>query len=386
MAPERIRVLFFESGHLGGSIKSLSSLLRGLGGLNCDLAFVSWYRETGPVDIFSLDFVESTDSLNVSPGKRPVLNTRTFGIPHPTGLGIRYFPIAWKALSKFRPDIAYLNNGIQPHFPALLAARLKGVPIVAHLRGARHLTMWEKPLIRYVDRFITLTKWGREFYCSEGIPAEKLHQLYNPIDLAAFDTRLNETPSFALEDGPIYAIQIGALKEPKRPALAIEALALARAECPNLQLVLAGEGPARPALERLIVDKRLAGSVHLLGHCNQIPALLARCHIGLLVSRPDYEGMGNVILESMAARLPFITWDSPVMKELVEDGATGLVAKDDSPAEIAKALVTLYKARDLRQVMGGAGREWVASGHFDPRSYIQGVRQVLEGVLQRKRR
>jgi glycosyltransferase involved in cell wall biosynthesis len=314
MASDRIRILFFESGHLGGSIKSLSSLLRGLRELNCDLAFVSWYRETGPVDIFSLDFVER-----------------------------------------------------------------------AHLRGARHLTVWETPLVKHVDRFIVLTKWGREFYGSEGIPGEKIHQLYNPIDLAAFDARLNQTPGFALEDGPIYAVQIGALKEPKRPGLAIEAVALAKAECPNLQLVLAGEGPARPALERLIVDKRLTGSVHLLGHCDQIPALLARCHIGLLVSRPEYEGMGNVILESMAARLPFITWDSPVMRELVVDGRTGIVAKDDSPAAIAEALVTLYQSRDLRNVMGAAGREWVSSDHFNPRSYVQAVRHVLEGVLERRR-
>ena len=62
------------------------------------------------------------------------------------------------------------------------------------------------------------------------------------------------------------------------------------------------------------------------------------CYIGLLVSRPDYEGQPNVILESMAARLPFITWDCPVMSELVQDGVTGLVVKNDSPAETAKAM------------------------------------------------
>ncbi len=386
MRSDRIRILFFESGHLGGSIKSLGSLLRGLNQLKCDLGFVSWYRETGPVDIFSLEFVQAVDSLEVAPGKRPVLGTRTLGIPHPTSLGLRYLPVALKALRRFQPDIAYLNNGILPHIPALVAARLLGIPVVAHLRGARHLTVWEKPALKYVDRFIVLTKWGHEFYRSEGISSEKLHQMYNPLDLPAFDTRVGETPRFVLEDDAIYAIQIGALKEPKRPALAIEALALAKGECPNLKLVLAGEGPSRPALESLIASRGLTGSVHLLGHCDQIPALLSRCHIGLLVSRPEYEGMGNVILESMAARLPFITWNSPVMTELVEDGKTGIVARDDSPAEIAKALVTLYHSTDLRRTMGAAGRDWVSSDCFAPTLYMQTVRGVLEDVLEARRR
>lgn len=376
-----MRVLFFESGHLGGSIKSLGNLLRGLNQLSCDLGVVSWYEETGPVDIASIDYLKIFSSLGVAPGKRPVLNARTFGLPHPTLLGARYFPVAWKALRDFAPDIAYLNNGIQPHYPALIAAKLRGIPVVTHLRGARHLTQWEKPLIKYVDRFVVLTKWGRDFYEADGIPATKLRQMYNPIDLTTFDLRMGEELAQTLAQGPIYAVQIGALKEPKRPALAIEAVALARRECPELHLILAGDGPSRGDIERLIVSKGLSDVVHLLGHCDRIPSLLARCHIGLLVSRPDYEGMGNVILESMAARLPFVTWNSPVMAELVHNGRTGLVAVDDDPVHIAKALATLYHSADLRQKLGGAGREWVSSDEFNPATYIQGIRRLLDDVL-----
>ena len=108
MPLDRIRILFFESGHLGGSIKSLGGLLRGLSRLDCDVDVVSWYRPTGPVDIFALECVQDVQSLNVAPGKRPVLGKRTLGIPHPTGLALRYFPLAWRVLARFQPDIAYL--------------------------------------------------------------------------------------------------------------------------------------------------------------------------------------------------------------------------------------------------------------------------------------
>lgn len=255
--------------------------------------------------------------------------------------------------------------------------------MVCHLRGAQKLSSWEKLFLKRVARFIVLTKCGGQFYETQGIPKQCLQQLYNPINLTQFDVRAAapfDLP-FPFDADSVYAIQIGALKPPKRPDLAIDAVARARSQCPNLKLILAGDGSMREELEKMISDRGLRDAVYLIGFCSQVPALLSRCHIGLLVSRSDYEGLGNVILESMAARLPIVTWNSTVMTEIVHDGKTGLIAPDDSAEAISTTLVTLCRSAELRRCLGEAGRNHVESECFNPAAHIRKLDALLADVV-----
>lgn len=376
-----MRVLFFECGEFGGSVRCLGNMLKGLSALGCEVGFVSQYRRTGPVDLDSLDCVQEKYCLDLPPHVRPRPNVvvRTFGVLRPTRFAFRYFRVAMHALRRFRPDVAYLNNGPGAHLPALMAARMLRIPAVCHLRGIFDLRPLDRVCLSRIQRFVVLTKWGRQSFHNQGIPFGGMHQMYDPFDVAEFDRQSRERMDVpAGDNGAVYAVQVGRLREHKRPDLAVEAFALARKECPKLELILAGNGPMQDELEKLIARRGLGDSVHLIGHCSQIPALLGRCHIGLMTSRS--EGLGLCFLEYMAAQLPVVTWAMPVTPEVVAADA-GIVLETATPEAFASAFIKLYRSAKLRREMGQAGRQSLADGRFEPMRYARELRDMLTDVV-----
>jgi hypothetical protein len=181
----RLRVMFFECGEFGGSVRSLAIMLRGLSDLGCEVGLVSHFRRTGPMDLGSLECIHEKYFLDQPARVYPRLDvtSRTFGIPHFTRLGLRYLCLAFRALIRFRPQIVYLNNG-PGDIPAVIAARILRIPIVCHLRSIFDFGPAHRFGVPQIRQFIVLTKWGRLFYHDQGIPLDKISQIYNPIDLA----------------------------------------------------------------------------------------------------------------------------------------------------------------------------------------------------------
>jgi len=285
-------------------------------------------------------------------------------------------------LKEFKPDVAYLNTGMASHIPAILAARLSRIPVVSHLRGINRLSSLDRLCVLLTQRFITLTRWGLQFYYEQGIPRKKLCQMYNPFDVTEFDRRSVEpVRNVLLEDGALYVIQVGSLREHKRPDLAIEAFKLAKRVVPNLKLILAGSGPLHDALREKVTTERLVESVQLIGQSQCIPALLKRCHIGLSVSRS--EGQGHCFLEYMAAGSPVVSWAMPgIGDEIVTNNLHGMILPTPSPKAIADALVALCNSPQLRAAFGEAGRKTMAGRQYDPESHIQRIHETLLGLVR----
>ena len=78
---------------------------------------------------------------------------------------------------------------------------------------------------------------------------------------------------------------VGRLAPPKRPDLALRALA---ARAPDAELQIVGDGPLQAGAERLAAELGVAERVRFLGHRDDVPELLARAECALLAS--DYEG------------------------------------------------------------------------------------------------
>lgn len=377
-----LRVMFFEGGELGGSVRSLVQMINGLTALGCEVGLVSHYKRTRPTDLGSIDCVRFWRCLDLPPQvrPRPEVAVRTLGIPRPTSFGIQYFFIALRAFLRFRPDIAYFNNAIESSIPAAIAAKLLGIPVVCHFRMTRDLHPIEQVFAKIFNQLIVISKVGKQIAQANGIPKEKLTQMYDPFDVLTFIKRTKEALSLNIpwDDDCVYVIQMGTLNNRKRPMLALDVFAYARAQCPKLRLILAGSGLLRDALEQAIQRRGLDGSVHLIGYCSQIPALLSHCDIGLFVSAR--EGLPLAILEYMAAGLPVVTWNMPVFEEVVKDGRTGFLVSESVPELFAEAITRLYRSVELRKRIGRAGREWVAQGQFDISRYMQCMHSLLLNV------
>ena len=174
---------------------------------------------------------------------------------------------------------------------------------------------------------------------------------------------------------------VGRLAEQKRVDVLLEAFARLAGRRPDVALRLAGDGPERAALERRAARLGLAGRVEWLGARDDVPALLAEATVLALPS--SGEGVPNVALEAMAAGVPVVATDIPGTRDVVADGAEGLlVPAGDAPA-LAGALERVLGDPALRERLGQAGRAR-AEGDLDLARVAAEHVALFEGLLRER--
>jgi glycosyltransferase involved in cell wall biosynthesis len=94
----------------------------------------------------------------------------------------------------------------------------------------------------------------------------------------------------------------------------------------------------------------------------------------------DRDGIPVVLMEAMACGLPVVSGDLPAVRELVEDGRTGLLVRPDDPSAVAEALARLAADPGLRASLGSAGRAHVRE-EFALDVNIDRLERALLGVV-----
>lgn len=128
--------------------------------------------------------------------------------------------------------------------------------------------------------------------------------------------------------------------------------ALARLRRHPWRALLAGEGPGRPRVERVVRDLDLEDRVELAGFLDPVP--YPACQVAILASR--WEGLPLCLLEAMRAGLPVVATEVGGVAEAVVDGETGLLVPPGDPEALARAVEALLEDPGLRTRLGRAGR------------------------------
>ena len=139
----------------------------------------------------------------------------------------------------------------------------------------------------------------------------------------------------------------------------IEAAALRR----DITLLLVGDGPERPALERRATEL----GVHAV-FTGRVPVDQVRRYQAVLdvfaVPRTADRVCQLVTplkpLEAMAGGIPVIASDVRALREIIEPGVTGTLTSPEDPESWANSLEELIYSPKTRREIGQAGREWVA--------------------------
>jgi glycosyltransferase involved in cell wall biosynthesis len=194
---------------------------------------------------------------------------------------------------------------------------------------------------------------------NEGIGAGRVAVIYNGIDLAAYhngvDRRLAVRREIGVDAGAFLILQVARLDSLKDHLTALRTVERVANRRPDARLVLAGEGPERPAIQEFIDRHNLAERVRLLGLRTDVGRLLAAADAFLLTSIS--EGIPLTLIEAMAARLPVVATNVGGVGEVVADGTTGLLAPAGADAGLADHLVRLAEDAELRRRLGRQGRE-----------------------------
>jgi glycosyltransferase involved in cell wall biosynthesis len=191
-----------------------------------------------------------------------------------------------------------------------------------------------------------------------GMPEDSIRVHYTGVDRDAYRPELRNAARRALGvEGPLI-VAPGNLVAIKGHALAVEALG--RIE--GASLVIAGEGPERPALERLIAERGLEGRARLAGRVapGDMPALLAAADLMLLPS--EREGLANVWVEALACGTPILISDVGGAREVLDRPEAGRTVERDAEAIAAAAREMLAAPPDRHKVRAAAERfSWAAN-------------------------
>lgn len=192
-----------------------------------------------------------------------------------------------------------------------------------------------------VDAFLVPSKFCRDYFCAEGLPAAKIHVHANYLE---------HDPGMRITAGD-YALFVGRLS----PEKGVLELVRAWRQLPDLPLLIAGDGPLRAQLEQAAEGSH---RVKLLGQLS-VEKTLAHIKQARFIVFPSrwYEPFGMGLLEAAACGVPAIASRIGAIPELVADSETGLLYDPDNFDELtAKVRWAWYHAPEMEQ-MGRNARE-----------------------------
>jgi glycosyltransferase involved in cell wall biosynthesis len=216
-----------------------------------------------------------------------------------------------------------------------------------------------------------------------GIPAARAHTVENGLNVLRLREAAKRELAVALPPGPLV-VACGRLTRQKGFDLLLQAsaLALARGSRPHNVLIL-GEGPERPRLERLISDLAIGESTRIQGFVENPYAYLAQAELFVLPSR--WEGYPLVLAEALTLGVPVVAADCIAgPSDVVQGGRFGRLVPPDDVDALALAIEDhLQDPRELR-VRAADGAQ-VALGRFDPERAAASHLALLSSLARRER-
>ncbi len=300
-----------------------------------------------------------------------------------------------RELRRHNPVLIHAHFALDASIALPIAEALE-IPLITTLHGY-DVTIRDEVLAKSLEGRIYLKRrellWRRcaHFFCScdyirkraqaSGFPAGKLETLYSGHDLARF----NLPPVQRQKNLIVY---IGRLVEKKGCSWLIRAAQLAARSCPDLEIVVIGDGPLRRELENLAKD--LGVNCRFLGTLlNPAPGegvldWLNRarlfCMPSVTASDGNTEGQPAVFVEAHALGVPAVSFDTAGIGEAVLNGETGLLVPEKDLVMLAEALTRLLSNDQLWNRFSIRARSWAAE-RFDIRKLNVQLENAYRRVL-----
>jgi glycosyltransferase involved in cell wall biosynthesis len=286
-------------------------------------------------------------------------------------------------LHKLQPDVVHTHDPA-PMLRAVPAAILARVRRRVHTKhganvyGSRGL--WAaRALVHAVDAVVAVSpEAARVARSKERVAARRLHVLPRGIPLRAFrpdaDARLRIRAELGIPEDAFVVGSVGCITPEKNYPLLVRAMTPLLAE--RMRLLLVGDGPARPDVERSLPRGREA-FVTRTGTRSDVPALLAAMDVFVLASqRQEGDGVPLAIVEAMGCGLPVIAARTRELLALFGHDVGALVPARDELA-LRSAVDTMAKRPDRTQSLGRVARRWVQA-----RSSIEQIAREYERIYQ----
>lgn len=300
------------------------------------------------------------------------------------------------AARRFGADLIHLNTG--PERVGTLAARLLGVPAIAHVRGmlspvTESEPRWLRRLDRHIHHYVAVSRAVAERLRDAGISGAKVSVVHNSVSpgqwgLGAEDTAANRE-HWGFAEGDVVAGVFGRVTRWKGQLDLVRAAGRIADACPSLKLIIVGDesdsdADYMQAVREAVRSGPMAERVVFAGYQHQVRPFYDLCDIVVHCSnRP--EPFGRVVIEGMASHRATVAMAEGGPLDIVTDGVDGLLVPPRDPDALADALFKLCLDPDLRERLGAEGRRTVVE-RFGRAECSAKVREVYASVLSRTQR
>lgn len=284
----------------------------------------------------------------------------------------------FRDLAAFSPDIAHLFHPVMTGIPTMSMLKWLGVPTVTsfHLDYARLAKQFRvgvfslgftRPLIDELTKIIF--NWSDYSLAPSKLVRKQMQNLgirevglwRRGVDAGAFNPGFR---SAAMRDemtrgnpDETVLIYVGRLSDEKQ----IDHIIPALESLPNTRLVLVGDGPARPDLERAFAGLPVTFMGYLRGQ--RLSQAYASADIFVFPSR--LETFGLVVIEAMAAGLPIVASRVGGVSDIVKEGATGYTFGSGDREALREGVRKIASDKERMRDMGARARAYAETQSWD---------------------
>jgi len=276
----------------------------------------------------------------------------------------------WKAIRDHRPDVIHAHWMIPQGALALLAraaAGAKRTPLVCTSHGADLFALrgalaarLKARVARSAAALTVVSAVMKAQAVLLGAADDKVHVM--PMGV---DARERFVPDPRVKRGRGEVLFVGRLVEKKGVVHLLRAFALVRQDAQHAHLTVIGAGPLQAELRAMASDLGISAEVTFVGAVDNAvladyyrrAALLAMPSV--VAEDGDQEGLGLVIAEALACECPVVASDLAAIRDVIRNGATGLLARAADPRDLADKILAVLRDPAGARELARRGRDRV---------------------------
>lgn len=298
-----------------------------------------------------------------------------------------------RLMRKLNLDLIH-THGVRANFLGRYATKLTGIPNICTMHSDSRLDYGSKLKERAVwfadnignswcNGFIGVSRDMSEKLAIRGIPREKIHTVYNGIDLNEVRSGANpEATKKKLGIDPKLRLigTVGRLVEVKGHNDMVSALPFIMQKVPEAALLIIGDGRCLEPLRQQSENLKIQDRVFLPGRIKFPWNEMKACEIGCFPS--INEAIGLALLEFMALEVPIVATNVGGIPEVITKPDYGVLVPPKNPRELANAIINVMTNSEVAKSLGKNGRARVEE-QFTTQKMLEETQKVWEMYAKR---
>lgn len=278
-------------------------------------------------------------------------------------LSFLFFNIYYSLRKLKNMDVIHVQWPIPNGLGAIFLKKVYGIPYINTIHGEevylskRYHTLFAlKRLVNNSIKTITNSTITKKSCIEAGLDGDKIDVIPFGVDTDFF--RPVDVPK---DEKLFQLLSVGYLIERKGFQYLIKAMKEVLKKHNNARLKIVGSGPLENKLKNLIKELGLDETVEILKNVSDEELLNIYNSSDLFIlpsivdSQGNTEGLGVVLLEAMACRLPVIGSDVGGITDIIEDGVTGLLVEEKDVFSLTNTISLLVDNDNLRRKLSFSG-------------------------------